>query len=262
MFDDNDPRWGNEAFWLHRRAVARCAGAACFAAVARHFGSDSPIVLEHRIDRRGSYFTQLGTPVWAGTYRRWRDHGVVPSTAKATLISNRSGDSVDVRAWYRLLLWRLLDQPVIYIEPIVLPRVFPQQIARTLLRCSSPANDSYLIWLRASPVDVQSLFRLGSLDAFTALVLLARHSEHFGASAPELYAGVCAYGLLPQILYQTPVLRYRWRDLHRCIANVLTRSFSEPIFLDTSEHAIAVRLAELDSTPRGAGALIPPPVPT
>lgn len=257
---DEDDRWrGNDALWRHRYAVARCAGSACFAAIALHFGTDSPIVLERRIDRRRPYLTELGTPVWAGTYRRWRNHGVVPSAAKSALIEKRSGGSVHIRTWSRSWLWPLLAEPTIVLGQTELLYAFPAQIVRILLR-SAPRNDTAIVWLEARPPDVQALFRLGSLNAFLALLLLARHAERLGSTGRDLYASQCAYRLLPQILYQTPVLRYRWSALYQCIERVLKRSFSEPISMEMSERDVASRLTELDQRPCGASELNPPPI--
>src|SRR2546428_11704785 len=90
----------------HRRALNRCIGTACFAALAVHFNIFSPLTLEERIDgrRKTKALDRTGTNI----YRRWFRDGVWPSDKTAEKLFVRTSGQVDLRYWRDHMLWRVL----------------------------------------------------------------------------------------------------------------------------------------------------------
>lgn len=234
----------------HAADIQRCRSTACFAALTVHFGTKSPVVLEARIDRRKPYLTKGGERSWSGIYRGWLRDSKTPHDKSVARILERSGGSVDLRLWRDLMLWRLLTPaPQLLDTPGSRASSFSRQIRRILF----DELDNNLVGrhqrLRIPPARVLALRNLRSLEAFHALVYLARESELIGDQPEDLLPAVCAFELLPGLIKRYPQLRFRWGQLFSCVERVLCRRLkpytASPPALDAASTMSADRLAEL-----------------
>ncbi|MEJ1250001.1 hypothetical protein [Denitratimonas tolerans] len=195
----------------HRDAVKRVRGTVCYGALAHHFGTQSPTLLEARIDGRRPY-DELGEKVVSNKYKRWREGKALPSEDTVAHVSNRSAGAVRLDYWRDLPLWELLA-----VECPPVPRLHriiehSASVRHVLLLDGEPERFGY----NHSPLDRKNalgLRNLRSLDAFIALLALARKGEQ-SEDAPQHYLpALCAFDILPYVLYGHSALRYRWEGL-------------------------------------------------
>ena len=64
------------------------------------------------------------------------------------------------------------------------------------------------------------LRNLRSLDAFIALLALARKGEQLEHAPQHYLPALCAFDILPYVLYGHPALRYRWEGLFECCKRI------------------------------------------
>lgn len=208
----------------HTADIGRCRSAACFAALAVHFGTKSPVVLEARIDRRKPYLTKGGDRSWSGIYRGWLRDSKTPHDSSVARVLERSGGAVDLRLWRDLLLWRLLTPGSALLDP---PGSWASNFLPQVRRMLFDDLDNNLVGryqrLRIPPARVLALRNLRSLESFHALVYLARESELIGDQPEDLLPAVCAFELLPSLIKRYPQLRFRWGQLFSCVERVLCR---------------------------------------
>jgi hypothetical protein len=245
-----------EAEQAHAADIARCRGSACYVAIARHFGSEAPNVLERRIDGRAPYVNE-GQKSWSRKYRKWITHGRVPSPDTCELVWKMSGQSVDLRRWRDLFLWELLS-----LTPPSLERIhaemaaMPLQIRRKL--CAQHDDDGFGRFVRSEfeRETVLSIRNLGSLNAFIALLCLSREGEIINSDPHHYLPAFCAFDMLPRILYSYPELRYCWEQLFECLRMTYwNRKYVHNMTLVPRKETIVEHLATLDANPH---ALIAP----
>lgn len=211
----------------HADEVLRCRGTVCFAALAVHFGSTSPATLEARVDRRRPYETVNGERTWSNIYRCWRRDGKLPSEKTVGHVWERTAGAVNLRRWRDLLLWELLGPaPQISVSPEERKKQFPPQIGRIIFR-DVDLSSYYLKPFMCGPEQTLAVRNLRSLDAFLALLYLARQAELIGDEPQHFLPAMCVFDLLPRVLYRYPQLRYRWRALFVCIERILSRRLRE-----------------------------------
>jgi len=239
-----------EAEKAHAANIARCRGSACFAAIARHFGTDAPNELERRIDRREPYVKD-GEKSWSRKYRQWVTKGKLPSDNTCNFIWGRSGRSVDLRRWRDLFLWELLS-----LTPPSLERIheemaaMPLQIRRKLSAQHDDDGSGRFARCEFERETVLSLRNLRSLDAFTALLCLSREGEIINADPHHYLPAFCAFDMLPWILYSHPELRYRWEHLFECLRMTYwNRAYVNNMTFIPNRETIVEHLATLDADP-------------
>jgi hypothetical protein len=217
----------------HSEAVHRCRGTACFAALAVHFDSHSPVVLEARVDGRTAYTTENGDRAWSGIYRRWRQDGSVPNDRTIERVVSRTKGAVDLTYWRDLLVWRLLlPGAQSFLSPSLPKRLAPEVRAIVFEEETYLSNGDFSA-LQIPKKHVLALRDLRSLNAFHGLLLLAREAELLGSGAQHLLPARCAFEIIPDVFSQHAPLRYRWEDLFSCIDRVLCRRLrTDGPFLD------------------------------
>lgn len=203
----------------HLKALKRCQGAACYGALASHFGTQSPKELEWRVDRRRPYGGE-GDPSISNKYRRWRQGKALPGQDTVAWVRERSGGGVRLDFWLDLPLWELLAP-----EPPPLQRIHqlleasPSTIRDSLFRySSSDGGQPYHTMLEDA--QILAIRNQHSLAAFIALLCLARKSEMFADAQHHYLPAACAFDILPRILYTHRPLRYRWEDLFACLKRI------------------------------------------
>lgn len=228
----------------HATAVRRCRATACFAALAAHFGTNSPVVLEARVDRRRAYVTGNGDRSWSGVYRRWLRDGTLPRDKTIDHVLERSAGAVDLRRWRDLMLWGLLTPaPQLLNPPEVRAAQFSQQIRRIVFENFENHLRGKFRSLQIPPKRILSLRNLRSLEAFHALVYLARESELIGDSSQDLLPAICAFEILPTVLQRHRPLRFHYEGFFSCFERVMCRRllYSESSYSILEDASAAVR---------------------
>ena len=166
-------------------------------------------------------------------------------------VLGRSAGAVDLRYWRDHLLWELLCVgPPLFGSPYDRIAKFPAQIRKILLTgVKTDRTGSYI------PVEIEcervlGLRNLRSLDAFVALLFLARENELIREGAPNFLPASCALDILPHVLYRHPQLRHQWEKLFVCIERILSRRLRGDTGFEYPQERIESALAALDSNPR------------
>lgn len=238
-----------DAWAAHKKEVKRCRGTACYAAIAAHFGSDSPKILEWRIDRRTSYTTKDDDKSLSNKYLRWRQGMALPSADSVAHVLDRSKGGVRLDFWRDLPLWELMAA-----EPPSIRRL------HAILESLHPSIRSLLFGLggqlgqynHSMPDRDQTLAirNQRSLAAFIALLCLARKGETLDNDPQHFLPSACAFDLFPRILYSHPPLRYRWEGLYACLERIFwKRLYIIKMHSDYSIDAVRSNLQALDQDP-------------
>ncbi len=239
---------------VHRGEVKRARGAACYGALAAHFGTKSPALLEARVDGRQPY-DEAGEKAISNKYKRWRQGQALPSDGTVAHVFRKSAGAVRLDYWRDLMLWELLSAEC---PPIPrLHRIIEHSAnVRHVLFMDRQAPESGYHHELPDRQRALGLRNLRSLDAFIALLALARKGEHL-ENAPQHYLpAMCAFDIFPYMLYGNPALRYRWEELFGC----LQRIFWNMIYVTGMVGRFPIeevrsRLATLEADPQ---AFLPP----
>lgn len=230
--------------------MKRCKGAACYRALASHFGTDSPKHLEWLVDGRKPYGCDSDAAV-SNKFRRWRQGKALPHKDTISKMASRTNMSVKLDIWMNLPLWELLAP-----EPPSMQRIHglleesPPGIKRILFMDSSPDR---LGRYRHSMVDRQQTIAIRSqhsLDAFVALLCLARKGEILDDDPHQFLPSACAFDIFPRVLFTHQPLRYRWQELFSCIERIFwRRSYVDGMYFNFPESTVQTSLQALDANP-------------
>ena len=207
--------------WVsHRQEVKCCRGSACYAALAAHFGTDSPKTLEQRVDKREPYDVDGDTAI-SNKYRRWRQGKALPGDDTIAHVLKSSGGSIRLGFWRDLPLWELLspEPPSIYRLHQLL-EAMPLMIKRTLFMDGMPNRQGRY---QHSPVERDQVLAIrnhGTLDAFLTLLCLARKGEVLEDDPRHYLPAAGAFDILPRVLFAYRPLRYRWEGLFACLDRI------------------------------------------
>lgn len=202
----------------HRDAVKRARGTVCYGALANHFGTQSPTLLEARVDGRRAY-DEEGEKATSNKYKRWRQGKSLPSDETVGHVSRRSAGAVRLDYWRDLTLWELL---AVECPPVpLLHRIIEHSasVRHVLFLDGEPQRFGY----NHAPLDRENalgLRNLRSLDAFIALLALARKGEQLEHAPQHYLPALCAFDILPYVLYGHPALRYQWSGLFGCLKRI------------------------------------------
>jgi len=208
----------------HSKEIKRCRGTACYGALAAHFGTESPKDLEMRVDDREPYRTEGGDVSISNKYRRWRQGKALPRDESIKHVLLRSGGSVRLEHWRDLVLWELL-QP----EPPLIQRIHNilEQSALSVRKILffDGAPNGLGRYAHSSPDREMTLGlrNLLSLDAFLALLCLARKGDLLEQDPQHFLPATCAFDIFPHVLYTHAPLRYRWEGLYHCLERIYWR---------------------------------------
>ena len=174
--------------------------------------------------------------MFSGKYRRMielSEKRPVASIGNATVdkIDRKSKGKANVLHWLRHSLFDLLEEPPL------------SSSATHQILVGSPSWIRHLIFVEGELVDppirdVLPRYALGrdtileirnrkTLDAFVALLALAREAEHSSHQQEHVLPVACAREIFPVIIRNYPHLRARWMDLYECLAT----SFWSRIYL-------------------------------
>ena len=176
------------------------------------------MVLEARVDGRQLY-DEVGEKVASNKYKRWRQGKALPSDDSVIHVSQRSAGAVRLDYWRDLALWELLA-----VECPPIPRLHrivehSASVRHVLFLDGEPERFGY----NHSPLHRKKalgLRNLRSLDAFVALLALARKGEQLEDAPQHYLPALCAFDILPHVLYGQPVLRYQWTELFGCLKRI------------------------------------------
>ena len=241
----------NEDWIAHKEAVKRCRGMVCYGAVAAHFGTDSPKKLEWRIDRREPYGEGDSDRSSSNKFRRWRQGKALPHDDTILQVGQRSADGVRLGYWRDLPLWELLN-----LEPLPIQRIHrllegsSLAVRRILFTDDEPGKSGRFHHSMLERQEILAIRNLGSLDAFHALLCLARKGEALEDDPLHYLPSACAFDLLPRVLYSHKPLRYQWEGLFNC----LERIYWKRVYITGSSYlfpieTIRASLAALDADP-------------
>ena len=244
----NDGDWGP-----HTREVKAARGAVCYGALAAHFGSDSPRILDWRVDRLAPYGKDDDEKDLSGSnkYLRWRQGKSLPHPASIALVSQRSGGSVNLAYWKDLPLWELLTPTAPAIARLNhLLELMPMNIRRHLFVDGAPDRRGQFHHGWPEGDQIRAIRNQASLNALIALLCLARKGEVLEDHPRHYFPSLCAFDLFPRVLYCHRALRYRWEGLFACIErlfwNRIYTSGYQGVFPIDSVHE---GLAALDADP-------------
>ena len=241
-----------EEWAAHQLEVSRCRGGACFAALAAHYETDSPRKLEELVDRR-SYTTKNGERSSSNKFRVWFRDGKTPRDDTITHVSKKTNGEVDLRYWRDLILWELLarDPPQLSRIQYLLEESFPCSIRRILFLAYD--RDQFGRFHHGA-IDRERTLELRdrrSLDAFLAMLCLARKGEILGDDPQHSLPTMCAFDMLPYVLHQYVPLRFSWEKLFACLDRVFFRRVygESGAYFDFPRKRVEKGLAALETDP-------------
>ena len=224
-------------------------GTVCFGALAAHFGAESPKKLEWRVDRRRPYGEDVDSSP-SNKYLRWRQ-GTLPHDDSLTHVEARTAGSVRLGYWRDLPLWQIMSPdlpPISGLHQVI--EQMPRNIRKILLHDTDPARESRFHHTIPGRSQILAVRNQRSLDAFIALVCLARKGEVLENDPLHFLPAACAYEIFPRILYSHKPLRYRWEGLFECLHKVLwCRVYSNGASFRFPIETVRRSLAVLDADP-------------
>lgn len=234
----------------HAKEVKRCRGAACYGALAAHFGTHSPKELEWQVDGRAPYDSH-GDPSISNKYRRWRQGKSLPSDDSVTHVAKRSSGCVQLAFWRDLPLWELLapDPPPMQRIHHLLETASPS-IQRILFPDHIPGEEESFHDPVLSRGQTLAIRDLHSLDAFITLLGLARKGESIKDGPAHFLPSACAFDLLPRMLHSYSPLCYDWENLFHCLDRIFwKRSYPGGIHFELPIDVVRSSLCTLDADP-------------
>ena len=217
----------NAADWQAQKfAIRLCRGAACYAALTAHFGTRNQTRLEWTIDGRRPYGADNDDVDQSSSnkYLRWGQGKTLPSNSSVDLVYEHSGGAVRLNFWRDLPLWELLQpQPPSLQRLHAILEASPPGVRRILFIDVEPGEGGRYSHTRLRRSELLALRNLRSLDAFTALLCLARKGELLEDDQYQYLPSACAYDMLPRLLYSHPPLRCQWEMLFSCLERIFWR---------------------------------------
>lgn len=235
----------------HHKAVKRCRGTVCYGALAAHFGTDSPKTLEWRVDQRTPY-SAGEDPSTSNKYRRWRQGLALPHDDTIANVGARTAGGVRLDFWRDLPLWELLAA-----EPPSLQRLHGflegshTSVRQILFMDDQPDRLGRFHHSLPGRSQTLAIRNLHSLDAFLALLCLARKGEALEDDPHHFVPAECAFDIFPRILYSYRPLRYRWEEgLFSCLHRIYwSRVYLGGAIYDFPIEAVRSNLCLLDAYP-------------
>lgn len=243
-----------DADWqAQKNGIKLCRGAACYAALAAHFGTDSQAPLEWRVDHRRPYGADNDEVDKSNSnkYLRWRQGKTLPSDGSVQQVYERSGGGVRLDFWRDLPLWELLQR-----MPLPIPRLHallesaPTGIRRILFADAAPSETGRYAHAMLEGSELRAIRNLRSLDAFMALLCLSRKGEILDDDVYQYLPAACAYDIFPRVLYSYPPLRCEWETLFACLERIFWRRvYSNHGYFEFPIETIRSSLQRLDDDP-------------
>lgn len=186
------------------------------AELGRVFGTTESNRLEQLIDGKEVRRNAQGEAQWSRKYDRYLQ-GTVPgpsTIARAEAAARRSGESIRLHYWLEHPLWRLLAEPALPLDAVrSILADLPRVIRRQLYHLELPDRYGRCLRQDFERNQVISLRDRGSLDAFVALLALAREGEILEEDPKHSLSARCAFEIFPLMVLDHPHLAERWVDL-------------------------------------------------
>ncbi len=209
------------------------------------------------VDGRDRYVTAQGDRSSSGKYRQWWRDGSAPSASTIDQVRERSGNSVDVAYWKDLPLWRLLGREPPSIEWLQQTKeAMPQNVRKVLFVDGLPTRGRF-IHMHLERDDKLRLRDLGTLEAFIALLCLAREGEILGHDPNHFLPTACAFDILPRVLSSQRQLYFRWETLFwRMETEFFSRVYGDGIYFDFDIKNTKEALKSLEADPQATWPLL------
>lgn len=204
----------------HHRLVRRCKGRACLQEAFWAFGTTSCNELETKLSGKAPSIDNYGQPMWSGKCRRWQHGTALPSDESIAVARQVSGGKADLGFWRDLPLWELLEEPkgpplerVLRVMAALSPEV--REILFLGWRSDAP---NLPVLAEMGDLHVAALRELRSLDAFTALLALARQADAVNNDQRHAVLATTAYSIFGDVVSKHPQLRACFDDLFDAVA--------------------------------------------
>ena len=231
----------------HQHRIDCCRGIICFEEVARNFGTRSSNQLEVLIDDFVPSIDVDGRKIWPGKYRKWLS-GTAPSSATLSKVDQKTGGKSQLSHWRKLILWNLIEEPVAWDLTVISHfTMYLQEPARTLARrvVSPDSLGRYLSTEIVLEVMLE-LRDLYTLDAFMALLLLAREAKLIKSEQRFVLATTSAFEVFPRVVMAHVHLQVCWERLYRCVefafwSRVYLEDDTSPFSIEIVRRQMAVK---------------------
>jgi hypothetical protein len=201
----------------HKLRIRRCRGSACYTELALKTGISTADGLERLLyPNRG--VGEDGTSIRTGICRHWQQ-GKVPSDDSLGRAVQHSGHGADLKYWRDLPLWSLLEEPFVSggRELHVMLTKLGDGVRKILFVLSSPDTNGEFSSIDLSDSEVESLRKLRTLEAFTALLGLARLAYITGNDQKHAVCVASAFAIMGDIIHTHPQIASRAEDLFAAV---------------------------------------------
>ncbi|MBK7145605.1 MAG: hypothetical protein IPH76_10500 [Xanthomonadales bacterium] len=235
----------------HEARIDKCRGTACFEDLCRGLNETSANELARQIDDDHGRLGPDGLRQFSGKYRQWR-YGKAPSDETIALVESRFAGKTRLRRWRDLWLWDLLREPF----KLTLPELheemthLPPRIRKLLFLSAGPNAMGRFPRHAMSRERVLELRDLKSLDAFMALLALAREGELINQDQRHVFPALCAFGIFAHVLAANPQLEASWEPLYDALhLAIWSRIYLEGIHPNFDKQWIVAHRAALRLDP-------------
>lgn len=233
----------------HDARIDICRGTACFQDLCLGLNETSANELARQIDGDHGRIGRDGTKQFSGKYRQWR-YGKAPAEETIVLVESRFPGKTRLRRWRNLLLWDLLREPFELTLSELHERMthLPPRIRKLLFLSAGPNAMGRYPRHAMSRERILELRDLHSLDAFIALLALAREGELINEDQRHVFPALCAFGIFAHVLAANPQLEACWEPLYDALhLAIWSRVYLEGIHPNFDkkwivEHRAALRL--------------------
>lgn len=158
-----------------------------------------------------------------------------------------------MRYWRDLLLWNLLarEPPTLDRLRFLMEESFPRSMRKLLFGEYDRDRVGRYAHYEIDRKQLLALRDRRSLDAFTALLCVAREGELIDEDHRHSVPTLCAFDVLPYVLHRHAQLRRCWHDLYACLERVFfLRTYGESGFYFSFLHErVEAGLLALDADP-------------
>ncbi len=211
LSDLDDLAWAS-----HADAIDRCRGAICVAVISRYFADrDGHELAVSRLEAACGFHDHR-------TLRGWVKKGNKPQPGSIALVRRATGGIVDLTAWVNHPLWELMQKVPPDLSRLL--RLLEQRSAavRKILLLE-PDNAGRFSHHTPDRQTTLALRDLGGLEAFTAMLCLARRGESEENIPAHTLPSMCAFDMFPRLLVSEPLLQPHWESLVDCLQRVFWR---------------------------------------
>jgi hypothetical protein len=208
----------------HDRAVDGCRGALCVADIWWYFVEREQRELNRKELERRCGFAEAGSDEKEptnGTMGGWL-RGKVAGEKSIAQVLQSTNQQVDLRRWIDHPLFLLLrTQPPSLAKLNALLETRSDPVRRILmLRPDGSGRFGHHPPERQTVLELRDL---GGMDAFVAMLCLARRGEHTEHDPEHALPAVCAFDMFPGVVVSEPSLQFCWQSLSSCLTPIFWR---------------------------------------